>query len=202
MLVTGRNKQRAANVVAEIERGGGTAAYRLTALDGATAARDLAAWAAEAGRRPCRHPRQQRRRRPGGTHGVRHRSRVTPTPARIVHLPATSIIHGCSITSNIPAQSVQLRVIPTRGLTLVRISATRPAGVPGSSSSRRRCHRMRSLWGAKRRHRLTRSYSTMISRANGRLSSRSDPKPCVGSPAARSASDFEHPGMAAYVDER
>jgi NAD(P)-dependent dehydrogenase (short-subunit alcohol dehydrogenase family) len=36
-------------VVAEIERGGGTAAYRLTALDGAAAARDLAAWAAEAG---------------------------------------------------------------------------------------------------------------------------------------------------------
>ena len=35
MLVTGRNKQRAADVVAEIERGGGTAAYRLTPLDGA-----------------------------------------------------------------------------------------------------------------------------------------------------------------------
>ena len=35
MLVTGRNEQRAADVVAEIERGGGTAAYRLTALDGA-----------------------------------------------------------------------------------------------------------------------------------------------------------------------
>ena len=49
VLVTGRNKQRAADVVAEIERGGGTAAYRLTALDGAAAARDLAAWAAEAG---------------------------------------------------------------------------------------------------------------------------------------------------------
>ncbi len=49
VLVTGRNKQRAADVVAEIERSGGTAAYRLTALDGAAAARDLAAWAAEAG---------------------------------------------------------------------------------------------------------------------------------------------------------
>ena len=49
VLVTGRNKQRAADVVAEIECGGGTAAYRLTALDGAAAARDLAAWAAEAG---------------------------------------------------------------------------------------------------------------------------------------------------------
>jgi NAD(P)-dependent dehydrogenase (short-subunit alcohol dehydrogenase family) len=49
VLVTGRNEQRAASVVAEIESGGGTAAYRLTALDGAAAARDLAAWAAEAG---------------------------------------------------------------------------------------------------------------------------------------------------------
>jgi len=48
VLVTGRNEQRAASVVAEINRGGGTAAYHLTALDGA-AARDLAAWAAEAG---------------------------------------------------------------------------------------------------------------------------------------------------------
>jgi NAD(P)-dependent dehydrogenase (short-subunit alcohol dehydrogenase family) len=49
VLVTGRNEQRAADVVAEIERGGGSAAYRLTALDGATPARDLAAWAANAG---------------------------------------------------------------------------------------------------------------------------------------------------------
>jgi hypothetical protein len=38
---------------------------------------------------------------------------VTLTPARIVHLPPTSVIHGCSITPNIPAQSVQVRVIPT-----------------------------------------------------------------------------------------
>jgi NAD(P)-dependent dehydrogenase (short-subunit alcohol dehydrogenase family) len=49
VLVTGRNEQRAAGVVAEIERGGGTAAYHLTALDGAGPARDLAAWAAKAG---------------------------------------------------------------------------------------------------------------------------------------------------------
>src|ERR1039458_10252725 len=49
VLVTGRNEQRAAVVVAEIERGGGTAAYHLTALDGAGPARDLAAWAAKAG---------------------------------------------------------------------------------------------------------------------------------------------------------
>jgi NAD(P)-dependent dehydrogenase (short-subunit alcohol dehydrogenase family) len=48
VLVTGRNEQRAADVVAEIERGGGTAAYRLTALDGVQQARDLAAWAEEA----------------------------------------------------------------------------------------------------------------------------------------------------------
>ena len=49
VLVTGRNEQRAADVVAEIERGGGSAAYRLTALDGVGSARDLAAWAVEAG---------------------------------------------------------------------------------------------------------------------------------------------------------
>jgi len=36
-------------VVAEIERVGGTADYHLTALDGAAAARDLAAWAERAG---------------------------------------------------------------------------------------------------------------------------------------------------------
>jgi NAD(P)-dependent dehydrogenase (short-subunit alcohol dehydrogenase family) len=49
VLVTGRNEQRAANVVAEIERGGGSAAYRLTALDGVAAARELARWATQAG---------------------------------------------------------------------------------------------------------------------------------------------------------
>jgi NAD(P)-dependent dehydrogenase (short-subunit alcohol dehydrogenase family) len=36
-------------VVAEIESGGGTAAYRLTALDGVQQARDLASWAEESG---------------------------------------------------------------------------------------------------------------------------------------------------------
>jgi NAD(P)-dependent dehydrogenase (short-subunit alcohol dehydrogenase family) len=49
VLVTGHNEQRAASVVAEIESGGGTAAYRLTALDGVQQARDLAAWAEKAG---------------------------------------------------------------------------------------------------------------------------------------------------------
>jgi NAD(P)-dependent dehydrogenase (short-subunit alcohol dehydrogenase family) len=49
VLVTGRNGQRAAGVVAEIESGGGTAAYRLMELDGVQQARDLAAWAEEAG---------------------------------------------------------------------------------------------------------------------------------------------------------
>jgi NAD(P)-dependent dehydrogenase (short-subunit alcohol dehydrogenase family) len=52
VLVTGRNEQRAVGVVAEIESGGGTAAYRLTALDGVQQARDLAAWAEEAGDGP------------------------------------------------------------------------------------------------------------------------------------------------------
>jgi NADP-dependent 3-hydroxy acid dehydrogenase YdfG len=33
LLATGRNEQRAAGVVAKIGSGGGTAAYRLTALD-------------------------------------------------------------------------------------------------------------------------------------------------------------------------
>ena len=49
VLVTGRNEQRAAGLVAEIESGGGTAAYRLAELDGVQQARDLAAWAEEAG---------------------------------------------------------------------------------------------------------------------------------------------------------
>ena len=40
VLVTGRSEQRAVGVVAEIERGGGAAAYHLTALDGAGPARD------------------------------------------------------------------------------------------------------------------------------------------------------------------
>jgi hypothetical protein len=49
VLVTGRDVQRAASVVPETESGGGTAAYRLTALDGVQQARDLAAWAEKAG---------------------------------------------------------------------------------------------------------------------------------------------------------
>jgi NAD(P)-dependent dehydrogenase (short-subunit alcohol dehydrogenase family) len=49
VLVTGRKEQRAAGLVAEIESGGGTAAYRLAELDGVQQARDLAAWAEEAG---------------------------------------------------------------------------------------------------------------------------------------------------------
>ena len=49
VLVTGRNEQRAAGLVAEIESGGGTAAYRLAEQDGVQQARDLAAWAEEAG---------------------------------------------------------------------------------------------------------------------------------------------------------
>jgi NAD(P)-dependent dehydrogenase (short-subunit alcohol dehydrogenase family) len=49
VLVTGRNEQRAASAVAEIESGGGTTAYYLTALDGVQQARDLAAWAEKAG---------------------------------------------------------------------------------------------------------------------------------------------------------
>jgi len=49
VLVTGRNEQRAAGLVVEIESGGGTAAYRLAELDGVQQARDLAAWAEAAG---------------------------------------------------------------------------------------------------------------------------------------------------------
>jgi NAD(P)-dependent dehydrogenase (short-subunit alcohol dehydrogenase family) len=48
LLVTGRNERRAADVVAEIGRGG-RAAYRLTAPDGVAAARELARWATQAG---------------------------------------------------------------------------------------------------------------------------------------------------------
>lgn len=47
VLVYGRNERRAAEVVAEIERG--APAYHLTALDGTGPTRDLAAWAASAG---------------------------------------------------------------------------------------------------------------------------------------------------------
>jgi NAD(P)-dependent dehydrogenase (short-subunit alcohol dehydrogenase family) len=49
VLVIGRNEQRAEDVVAEIEAGGGSAAYRLTTLSDLESARDLAGWATEAG---------------------------------------------------------------------------------------------------------------------------------------------------------
>jgi NAD(P)-dependent dehydrogenase (short-subunit alcohol dehydrogenase family) len=49
VLVVGRNEQRASDVVAEIEHGGGSAAYRLTTLADATSARELAKWVTETG---------------------------------------------------------------------------------------------------------------------------------------------------------
>ena len=49
VLVVGRNEQRAKDVVAEIEGGGGSAAYRLTTLSDLESARDLVQWATEAG---------------------------------------------------------------------------------------------------------------------------------------------------------
>jgi NAD(P)-dependent dehydrogenase (short-subunit alcohol dehydrogenase family) len=49
VLVVGRNEQRAQDVVAEIEGGGGSAAYRLTTLGDLESARDLVQWATEAG---------------------------------------------------------------------------------------------------------------------------------------------------------
>ena len=45
VLVVGLNEQRAPDVVAEIEHGGGGAAYRLTTLADVTSARELAKWA-------------------------------------------------------------------------------------------------------------------------------------------------------------
>ena len=48
-LVVGRNEQRAKDVVAEIEGGGGSATYRLTTLSDPESARDLVQWATEAG---------------------------------------------------------------------------------------------------------------------------------------------------------
>jgi NAD(P)-dependent dehydrogenase (short-subunit alcohol dehydrogenase family) len=48
VLVVGRSKDRAAGVIAEIERDGGSATAHLTTLDAASA-RELAAWATEAG---------------------------------------------------------------------------------------------------------------------------------------------------------
>jgi NAD(P)-dependent dehydrogenase (short-subunit alcohol dehydrogenase family) len=49
VLVVGRNERRARDVVAEIEGGGGSAAYRLVTLSDLESARDLVQWATEAG---------------------------------------------------------------------------------------------------------------------------------------------------------
>src|ERR1700757_10850 len=49
VLVVGRNEQRAKDVVAEIEGGGGRATFRLTTLGDLESARELVKWAAEAG---------------------------------------------------------------------------------------------------------------------------------------------------------
>jgi NAD(P)-dependent dehydrogenase (short-subunit alcohol dehydrogenase family) len=49
VLVVGRNEQRARDVVAEIEGGGGSATYRLATLSDLESARDLVQWATEAG---------------------------------------------------------------------------------------------------------------------------------------------------------
>ena len=49
VLVVGRNEQRAKDVVAEIEGGGGSATFRLTTLGDLESARELVKWAAEAG---------------------------------------------------------------------------------------------------------------------------------------------------------
>jgi NAD(P)-dependent dehydrogenase (short-subunit alcohol dehydrogenase family) len=50
VLVVGRNEQRAKDVVAEIDAGGGgSAAYRLISLSDLTSAKELAEWATEAG---------------------------------------------------------------------------------------------------------------------------------------------------------
>jgi len=49
VLVVGRNEPRARDVVAEIEGGGGSAAYRLATLSDLESALDLVQWATEAG---------------------------------------------------------------------------------------------------------------------------------------------------------
>jgi NAD(P)-dependent dehydrogenase (short-subunit alcohol dehydrogenase family) len=49
VLVVGRNEQRAKDVVAEIEGGGGSATFRLTTLGDLESALDLVQWATEAG---------------------------------------------------------------------------------------------------------------------------------------------------------
>jgi len=49
VLVVGRNERRAKEVVAEIERGGGSATYKLTTLSDLQSAQELVEWATEAG---------------------------------------------------------------------------------------------------------------------------------------------------------
>ena len=49
VLVVGRNEQRARDVVAEIEGGGGSATFRLATLSDVESGRDLVEWATEAG---------------------------------------------------------------------------------------------------------------------------------------------------------
>jgi NAD(P)-dependent dehydrogenase (short-subunit alcohol dehydrogenase family) len=49
VLVVGRNERRARDVVAEIEGGGGSAAFRLATLSDLESAQDLVDWATEAG---------------------------------------------------------------------------------------------------------------------------------------------------------
>ncbi len=49
VLVVGRNEQRAKDVVAEIERSGGSATFRLTTLSDLKSAQDLVEWAIAAG---------------------------------------------------------------------------------------------------------------------------------------------------------
>ncbi len=49
VLVVGRNAQRAEEVVAEIERNGGSVTFRLTTLDDLKSAQDLVEWATDAG---------------------------------------------------------------------------------------------------------------------------------------------------------
>jgi NAD(P)-dependent dehydrogenase (short-subunit alcohol dehydrogenase family) len=52
VLVTGRNEQRAADLTAEIEKAGGSAAYHLTALTDVASVRELARWARRATHTP------------------------------------------------------------------------------------------------------------------------------------------------------
>ena len=51
VLLVGRNEQRAQDVVAEIERGGGSATFKLTTLSDLQSAQELVEWATEEGNR-------------------------------------------------------------------------------------------------------------------------------------------------------